>query len=210
MENSIAKSLLKAQSAMPKLEKDQENPFFKSKYVTLDQVLNKVVPVLNKNGIILSQSVSFTEDATPTLITQLIHESGDKLSSEMLLQVKTADPQAQGSAITYARRYALVSMLGLSVGEDDDGNAAAASNERQQENDRMQTNPAALVEMGKMLEDKGITEKEDKAILFEALTPGRNWKKLNTAGITSLKKAIMTAAPDTLQTVLANQKGETV
>lgn len=195
---------------MPKLEKDQENPFFKSKYVTLDQVLNKVVPVLNKNGIILSQSVSFTENTLPTLITQLIHESGDKLSSEMLLQVKTPDPQAQGSAITYARRYALVSMLGLSVGEDDDGNAAAAFNERQQEQDRMQTNPAALVEMGKMLEDKGITEKEDKALLFDALTPGKDWKKLNSAGITALKKAIMTAAPDTLQTVLTNQKGEDV
>lgn len=82
--------------------------------------------------------------------------------------------------------------------------------ERQQEQDRMQTNPAALVEMGKMLEDKGITEKEDKALLFEALTPGKDWKKLNSAGITSLKKAIMTAAPDTLQTVLMNQKGETV
>lgn len=82
--------------------------------------------------------------------------------------------------------------------------------ERQQEQDRMQTNPAALVEIGKMLEDKGITEKEDRIILFEALTPGKDWKKMNSSGITALKKAIMTAAPDTLQTVLANQKGEDV
>lgn len=78
--------------------------------------------------------------------------------------------------------------------------------EEQSIQDRMQTNPAALVEMGKMLEDKGITDKADKALLFEILTPGKDWKKLNSSGITGLKKSIMTAAPDTLQTILEENR----
>lgn len=78
--------------------------------------------------------------------------------------------------------------------------------EEQSVQDRMQTNPAALVEMGKMLEDKGITDKADKALLFEILTPGKDWKKLNSSGITALKKAIMVAAPDTLKTVLEENR----
>lgn len=74
--------------------------------------------------------------------------------------------------------------------------------EQQQEQDRMQTNPAALIEMGKMLEDKGIEDKEDRALLFEALSPGKDFMKLNTSGAAALKKQIMLAAPDTLQAVL--------
>ncbi len=80
--------------------------------------------------------------------------------------------------------------------------------EQAQEQARMQTNPASLVELGKMLEDKGITDKEDKVALFEALTPGKDWKKLNSSGVTALKKAIMIAAPDTLIEVLRTVKEE--
>lgn len=78
--------------------------------------------------------------------------------------------------------------------------------EQQSERDRMQTNPVALVEMGKMLEEKGISDKEDRAILFDALTPGKDFMKLNTSGITALKKAITEAAPDTLQTILEENR----
>lgn len=200
--NDLHGRLLEAQIDMPNLVKDAENPHFKNKFVSLDSLLNAVVPVLNKHGLILMQSVCVLE-GQPALETLIMSSKGGPgFSSTMLLMMKANDPQGQGSAITYARRYSLMAMLGLAAGEDDDGNAGTASENTRQEQDRMQTNPAALVEMGKMLETKGIEDKEDRALLFEALSPGKDFTKLNSSGVTALKKQIMLAAPDTLQAVL--------
>ena len=129
MTPALAAALVKAQADMPALQRDKLNPHFKSRYLSLESLLGEVLPVLNGNGLALVQlpTASFSPDgaALPSLRTILVHgESGESIETTMLLLASKSDPQGQGSAITYARRYSLMSMLGLSADEDDDGNAA--------------------------------------------------------------------------------------
>jgi len=121
----LGKALLLAQHAMPKIGLDSENPHFRSKFVSLPKLLETVRPILNDSGLVLIQSPAVLVDGTQVLRTELMHaESGERVFSETLLMLSKNDAQAQGSAITYARRYALLSMLGLAGDEDDDGKGA--------------------------------------------------------------------------------------
>lgn len=115
----------KAQSEFPLIKKTESNPFFKSKYAGLPSVLEVIMPILQANGLYLTQC-PISEGDKIGVSTEIIHiESGDSLKSSFSMTLSKNDPQGAGSAITYARRYALVSMLGLNVDEDDDGNKAS-------------------------------------------------------------------------------------
>lgn len=120
----LAKALLAAQAEFSAVPKGSDNPFFKSKYAALPDVVKHTTPVLAKHGLGVSQFVDNVngEDA---LTTYLIHSSGEFISHSMILHLVKDDPQAQGSAITYARRYSYMACLGLVADEDDDGNAAS-------------------------------------------------------------------------------------
>ena len=185
---------------MPKLRKDGENPHFRSKFISLDNLLDHVLPVLNDNGLVMYQSVT-SVDGDPALNT-VVTDGKDEISSTMLLMMKAADPQGQGSAITYARRYSLMALLGLSAGEDDDGNAANESENIRQEQARQQTAPRALEEISEILDNKGITDPQDKKTIVRKLTEG---KALNTSGIARLKKEIILAMPDTLKEMTSHE-----
>lgn len=136
---NIAKSLAKFHDIMGNVAKDASNPFFKSKYAPLESILPAIKQPLKEAGLVFSQMPNHlmsSEDKTyvPSLITKVIDiESGEELSSEVPLILAKQDPQGVGSAITYMRRYALVSMLGLNCDEDDDGNSA--SNKKVGKND---------------------------------------------------------------------------
>lgn len=121
---TLHQALAKAQSEMPLVKKTEANPFFKSKYAGLPQVLEVVLPILHKNGLYISQS-PYSEGNNVGVKTKIIHvESGDMFEESFVMPLAKADPQGAGSAITYGRRYALISMLGLNVDEDDDANLA--------------------------------------------------------------------------------------
>jgi hypothetical protein len=120
----IAPALVKAQSAMQAALKDATNPHFKSKYADLGAVIDAVKGPLIANGILFMQSPS--NDSTGVQVTtRLQHESGEFIEDTIYLPVPTQTPQAYGSGITYAKRYALQSMCGV-PSEDDDGQAASA------------------------------------------------------------------------------------
>jgi hypothetical protein len=127
---TLAEALLAVQQAVPKLEKDKQNPHFKNDYVTLDALLSTALPVLQANDVLLSQEPSFvdsSEGPVATLVTRLTHvPTGEAEASVMLLTLDKATPQGQGSAITYARRYAIGAILGLITETDDDGNSASS------------------------------------------------------------------------------------
>lgn len=121
-------ALLKAQSEFPTLVKDASNPAYRSRYATLAAVQEAAFPILQKNGLIVLQSVR-TDVADGRLIVYvggtLFHvESGESTTQELGMVPARQDPQGVGSAITYGRRYLLMTMLGL-VPDDDDGQAAA-------------------------------------------------------------------------------------
>lgn len=125
-DKTLAEAFVAAQAEFPAVEPDAMNPHFKSKFVSLGHLLAKVRPVLNRHGLSVVQFPSQTKGG-PTLRTIILHESGEKLESEAPLLLPKQDPQGQGSAITYMRRYALASALGISDQEDDDGNAGVAA-----------------------------------------------------------------------------------
>lgn len=119
----IASALLNAQKKIESASKDATNPYFKSKYADLNAVMDACKTALNENGIVVLQPIQ-SDEVGDYVETTLLHESGEYLSSKMRITVaKQNDPQAQGSAITYARRYSLQSMVFIGA-EDDDGEGA--------------------------------------------------------------------------------------
>lgn len=120
----IIEALLKAQKEMGNAIKGANNPFFKSKYADLNSVREAVMPLLNENGILVLQPIVHI-DGKNFVKTILMHESGQTIESftEILFKVSN-DPQAQGSGITYARRYGLQSLVCIGA-DDDDGNKGA-------------------------------------------------------------------------------------
>lgn len=120
----IASAFVKAQKAFAPALKTNTNPHFKSRYVGLDGCIEAVIDALNSNGIALLQPTH--EDSTGvTVETVFLHESGEMLSGGKLhVPASKQDAQGYGSALTYARRYSLMSACGIAP-EDDDGNAAS-------------------------------------------------------------------------------------
>jgi ERF superfamily len=122
---NLAAALVAAQQSFPAIPKDAVNPHFKNRFASLHTIVEKALPVLNENGLALMQFPTIAE-GQPALRTKLIHaESGESEEDTMLLSAVKNDPQGQGSALTYARRYAVLSILGLVADEDDDGAAAS-------------------------------------------------------------------------------------
>jgi hypothetical protein len=118
---NIAGALVKFQSSVSKVAKESNNPFFKSKYASLANILDTIQKPLSESGLAISQFPD--ENALTTIIVH--SESGEWMESSYVMPVvKQNDPQAMGSAITYARRYALGSILNLNIDDDDDGEKA--------------------------------------------------------------------------------------
>ena len=133
--------LAKAQSELKKAAKSADNPYFKSKYAGLDEVIEASRNTLNKHGIAVTQTVEYAPEVTnypcseetgmvttpqqTLLVTTLLY--GDQsIRSIIPLDYKRGDMQSFGSALTYARRYGLAAICCLSTEDalDDDGNKA--------------------------------------------------------------------------------------
>lgn len=122
----IATALVKAQKEFAPALKTATNPHFRSKYADLAACIEAVVDALNSNGIALVQKTHDSDNGI-AIETLFIHESGETLSGGILhVPASKQDPQGYGSALTYARRYSLMSACGIAP-EDDDGNSAVRS-----------------------------------------------------------------------------------
>lgn len=120
----ISKAILEAQKNMGVATKEALNPFFKSKYADLNAIREACLPALNNAGITALQPTVNIEGKN-YVQTILLHESGEHISSlTEIIYSKEKDAQAQGSGITYARRYGLQSLMNIGA-EDDDGNLAS-------------------------------------------------------------------------------------
>jgi ERF superfamily len=119
----ISDALSKAQAILTNPAKDAENPHFRNRYATLDAGLTIVRAALSKNGIAFTQGTRLDGDLL-VLETRLSHASGEWMESEYPVCRFPAKPQEIGSAMSYAKRYALFSIVGIAGGDDDDGEAA--------------------------------------------------------------------------------------
>jgi hypothetical protein len=156
----INKALIAAQKEMGKLSKDAENPFFKSKYASLENVLDLVKPVYLNHGIAIMQGSGSDGPNEINVITRLVHESGQWVETDFPIPLSKQDPQAAGSASSYGRRYALKAIASLAE-EDDDAQSSSIEDPRQDRTD------ASL---------KPITAGQLKEVndLFEALRAEQN------------------------------------
>jgi len=121
---TLAQALVKAQAAFGRALKSSDNPYFRSKYADLGSVVDAVMEPLNDHGIAVIQRTEPSETGV-IVETLFVHESGEQMSAGRLyLPAPQQDPQKYGGALTYARRYALMTACGIAP-EDDDGNAAS-------------------------------------------------------------------------------------
>lgn len=133
---NIAAALILFHVKVEKVKKDATNPFFKSKYASLSNILEAINEPLNECGL------SFVQFPTGEngLNTLLMHaDSGEFMEADYTMKPVKDDPQGKGSVITYQRRYALSAILGLNIDEDDDGNAAThggSTPEKSEENNK--------------------------------------------------------------------------
>lgn len=121
----ISEAIAKAQVLVENADKDSNNPAFRSKYASLAEILNTVRPVFAKHGIAITQHPQL-DSGVVTVTTLLSHGSGEWMSSDASVPVGKHDAHGVGSAITYARRYSLAAVTGITQ-EDDDANGAVGT-----------------------------------------------------------------------------------
>jgi hypothetical protein len=119
---NLALALAKAQGELSNPKKTSANPFFKSRYADLSEVINVSKSVLSEHGLSVVQLASYS-DSMAHVETIILHATGEFISETLSLPVVKHDAQSIGSVITYARRYSWAAICGLAQ-EDDDGNAA--------------------------------------------------------------------------------------
>lgn len=113
---NLTQALAKFHAMVGKISKDAKNPFFKSNYASLPHIIDEITEPLEKSGLVL---MSFPDgDGLTTILSHA--DSGEYMAATYTLQaVRQNDPQAQGSSISYARRYAITSILNLRISDDD-------------------------------------------------------------------------------------------
>jgi len=153
----LAKALSIFQGKMTAVKKDAINPFYKSKYATLDTIWETIRKPLSENGLSIAQTMDSWEGHV-ALETTLYHISGEWISGLQALNPVKDDPQSLGSAISYARRYSLSAILGIVTDEDDDANVASKP-------EPVKSTTTVVKDTGKDVPQKGtITEAQTKKI----------------------------------------------
>lgn len=136
---TLAEALAAFQAELPTVDLDGYNPGFKNKFASLANITKKVIPVLTKHGFSYTVG-SFVDNGVLIIQAHLLHESGE--SRDFQFPITETQPQRIGSAITYAKRYAIQALTGVVADEDDDGNAATQQPPKAiQEAEKRRANP---------------------------------------------------------------------
>jgi hypothetical protein len=130
----IAAALCQFQATVTNPKKDSDNPFFKSKYADLDEIIKAIRPAMEKSGLSFIQNPAKDENGNIGVYTMLLHKSGEYIVFDpVLVPVPKKDAQGIGAAMTYARRYSLGAALGIATDEDDDANSIQEPTQRKQQ-----------------------------------------------------------------------------
>lgn len=124
----LSKALAKFQEEVKQPLKDKNNPFFKSKYVPLENVVEAITDVAPKNGLSLVQWALNDENGRVGVATMLMHESGEWIEFDAVhMKADKETAQGAGALITYLKRYSLSAVFGITSDQDDDGNGASGN-----------------------------------------------------------------------------------
>lgn len=181
----LAEALSKAQLEFKPIVRDKNNPFFKSKYAPLENVIAATAEALANNSLAITQQIGYHPVSLELcVITTIMHSSGEYCSGYIPLP-KTAKPQELGSAITYYRRYALCAALNVSADDDDDGNSASSSSSSQKKTTDDDERPQRLKQTkslyNRLVRTKGYTEPftlTAESNMGEIVATYRNYKNL--------------------------------
>lgn len=191
----LVEALVLAQAEVKIVEKEANNPFFKSKYADLPAIQKEYQRVFPKHGLVVTQMPEGVG-----LRTTIAHKSGEWMSALATLLLTKNDPQGLGSAITYMRRYALASVCGIVSGDDDDdGNAASHPAKTEHMPSAAQKAPSRPVEREQeqgepnTLIEKLATVKPTKSSMFFQLEFANTVRMGCTAGIAALANKALEA-----------------
>ena len=151
---NLASALCKAQEEMGGAVKESKNPFFKSDYADLTSVIKAIKEPFANNGLSYTQFPT-NDEGRIGVVTMLMHESGEYLEHSYTLPTTKADPQSAGSAITYARRYALQSIAGIPTADDDAESAMIRNNQSK----TAVVSPEQAAEIKALLAEHGVDVK---------------------------------------------------
>jgi hypothetical protein len=186
--SALAKALVDAQKEISNPLNTKVNPFYKSKYAPLADILTLVRPILEKHGLAIVQDAT-REGENITIKTLLLHVSGEWLEQTgVSVRVDKDTAQGAGSAITYARRYALSAMLSISSEDDDDGETGAHETKVEK---KPAEKPTATIKAGNIAEFKKAFAAADTDAKKETLLKAvgtRLWTDAERAEIDALFK----------------------
>lgn len=150
--NELFTALAICQGELENATKDSNNPFFKSKYADLAEVINAAKLPMSKNGLSIIQLPTF-QPGIVSVKTILGHKSGQFIESTISTPIVKQDPQSIGSAITYMRRYSYSAIIGIAQ-EDDDGNKASGNDQPQKELKKNKIQDESKIEEFDLLKNK--------------------------------------------------------
>lgn len=199
---NIAAGLAKFHEQVQQPKKEAENPFFKSKYVTLEGVIAAIKTGSKDTGLSYIQ-IPQSSDKSVGVKTVITHSKGEFLEFDTFtLPVEKNTAQSAGSALTYARRYSLSAAFGISSDVDDDGNAASGnSSDKKPYAKQKQSKPAPITKVQ-------INEIKDKAHRLaekNASEVGIVYEGLNITDVSSLTKVYADECITTLNTWLGGE-----
>jgi hypothetical protein len=169
-QDQIGAALARAQGAVRKARKNARNPHLRNEYADLESVIDATRGALAENGLALVQAPQVIEGAAGVRWT-LVHSSGQWMSGELMHDTAGAKglrpAQADGVSISYARRYALSALLGVSTGDDTDGAVEVAGRDRRSGRviDRRETHPKVWASFVEDLAGVNLTVEEVDAFL---------------------------------------------
>ena len=201
----LALGLLTFHKEVGTIKKDSTNPFFKSKYASLSNILDAIEEPLLKSELVVLQFPN-----GEGLTTQLVHKSGQFIRATYTMPIKEANnPQALGSSITYARRYALAAVLSLNIDEDDDANAASSHSTLPQNAPQSTTQtsryPTKLAAGTHLVTIQSVVEKEYNGKPLMELTTDKGVGTIWDANV--MHEVTGREGQRATVNVLANQKG---
>lgn len=188
----ISESLAKAQGEMKPASFDAMNPHFRSRYATLASIMEACRSALSQNNIAIIQGTSVEEDRV-VVNTMLTHSSGEWISDSLSMNINKDSPQAIGSAITYARRYSLSSMVGIVSDEDDDAEGAMPKNAQKTEVAQKPVRPAIVTDMNEHKKTRG-TEPAKAEKTAQSALPAKTEQPVNTENPAQVIKPAATKA----------------
>ena len=175
----LALALSKAQGVISGALKDSTNPFFKSNYADLGNVIAACREPLSKNELAVIQTTE-PHETDVIVITTLAHSSGQWIRGKLRMRPTKPDPQGNGSAMTYCRRYAYAAIVGVAQVDDD---ANHASQQAKREPKKIEPDPDAVAAL------TGIVSMEELEVTWKALSAAQR-KSIGPAKLAELKAGL--------------------